>query len=164
MKERRLLGVKGVFVVIYDGNDNGSLSSVFSSSHFFVCLLCFSPSPLCFSFLFLFLCFFLLLFRLCVSFLPCIYRGEKETYTPSSQWHKGVGWMGRPLFSRPFTTLRTPRVLDRHLFGSSGEEKSVRNRGRQKSSSSPASRVQGKKKTHNAFKTTPFRAPLFLKE
>jgi hypothetical protein len=38
---------------------------------------------------------------LCVSFLPCIYRGEKETCTPTSQWRRGVGWTGRPLFNRP---------------------------------------------------------------
>jgi hypothetical protein len=35
--------------------------------------------------------------------------------------------------------------------------------GKKKSSSSPASRIQGKKKTHSAFKTAPFRLPFFLK-
>jgi hypothetical protein len=33
----------------------------------------------------------------------------------------------------------------------------------EKSSSSPASRVQGKKKTHSAIKTAPFQASSFLK-
>jgi hypothetical protein len=34
----------------------------------------------------------------------------------------------------------------------------------EKSSSSPASRIQGKKKTHSAIKTAQFRASSFLKK
>jgi hypothetical protein len=42
-----------------------------------------------------------------VSFLPCVYRqyrGEKETNYPSPVNGTRVGWPGRPLCSRPYTT------------------------------------------------------------
>jgi hypothetical protein len=44
-----------------------------------------------------------------VSPVSPVFIGEKRRPTPlPSQWRKGVGWTGRPLFSRPSTTLGTP--------------------------------------------------------
>jgi hypothetical protein len=77
-----------------------SSSSSFRPSPVFSLMLCFFflPSSLFMFFLSLLFYFFPIL---CVSFLPCIYRGEKETCTPTSQWRRGVGWTGRPLFNHP---------------------------------------------------------------
>jgi len=71
-------------------------------------------------FLPLFLSFFLFFFysfspllliffyHLLSPFSP-VFRGEKRRPTPLlNQWRRGVGWTGRPLFSRPSTTLGTP--------------------------------------------------------
>jgi len=153
-----------------------SVFLLFSSFSLFLCFLFFFP-PLFFFFfffsaLFFFLSFFLLPYFFysfssfslvpAVSSLPCIYRqnrGEKETYYPCLVNGAGVGWPGRPLFSRPSTTLGTPllpflqhmesfgqvRVLGRRLFGSSGEEKAVRNRGTKLSSSPIFCAYKGKK-------------------
>jgi len=71
----------------------------------------------------------------CVSFLPCIYKGEKEIYTPAQSMAQGCRVDGAatvqpPLYhprdtSPPLTLTRGKlcrwRVPGRHLFGSSGE-------------------------------------------
>jgi len=79
-----------------------------SSSSSFSLVLCFfsslSSSLFLFSLSLLFYCFS----SSCVFFLPCIYRGERRPTPLPSQWRRGVGWTGRPLFSRPSTTLGTP--------------------------------------------------------
>jgi hypothetical protein len=78
-----------------------------------------------------------------VSCLPCIYRGEKETYTPAQSMAQrcrvdGAATVQPPLYhprdtSPPLTLTRGKlcrwRVPGRRLFGSSGEGKAVRNRG-----------------------------------
>jgi len=112
---------------------------------FFPFFLCFpSLLPLFFSFLSLsrfFRSFFPLFFR--VSCLPCIYRGEKETYTPAQSMAQrcrvdGAATVQPPLYhprdtSPPLTLTRGKlcrwRVPGRRLVGSSGEGKAVRNRG-----------------------------------
>ena len=146
---------------------------LFSSSSSFSLVLCFfflSYSLFMFSLPLLFYCFS----SSCVFFLPYIQRGERRPTPLPSQWRRGVGWTGRPLFSRPSTTLGTA------LFPNSNTWKAVQvegpwstffwvirgrevgeKQGKKKYSSSPASRVQGKK-TRSAFKTAPFR-PLFFK-
>jgi hypothetical protein len=41
-------------------------------------------------------------------FSPVFIREKRRSTPLPSQWHRGVGWTGRPLFSLPFTTLGTP--------------------------------------------------------
>jgi len=74
-------------------------------------------------------------FFFCVSFLPCIYKGEKEIYTPAQSMAQGCRVDGAatvqpPLYhprdtSPPLTLTRGKlcrwRVPGRHLFGSPGE-------------------------------------------
>jgi hypothetical protein len=44
-----------------------------------------------------------------VSPFSPVFIWEKRRPTPlPSQWRRGVGWTGRPLFNRPSTTLGTP--------------------------------------------------------
>ena len=113
----------------------------------------------------------------CVPFLPCIYKVERKTSTPAQSMAQGCRVDGAatvqpPLYhprdtTPPLTLTRGKlcrwRVLGRRHFGLSGKGKSVSQweTGEKRSSSSPASRVQGKKKTHSAFKAAPFR-PFFL--
>jgi len=92
--------------------------------------------------------------------LPCFYRQK--------QGRDMAGW---PLCCLPSTT---PPTRGKFLFGKWGWSASfwkgvdVFLKGEmtvteeEKSSSSPASRVQGKKKTHSAVKTAPFRSLLFF--
>jgi len=86
-------------------------SVLFSRFFFFPFFLCFpSLLPLFFFFSFslsVFSFFFPPFFF--VSPVSPVFIGEKRRPTPlPSQWRKGVGWTGRPLFSRPSTTLGTP--------------------------------------------------------
>jgi hypothetical protein len=113
----------------------------FSFLFFFVFLLFF----LFFFLFFLSLGFFVLFppFFFRVSCLPCIYRGEKETYTPTQSMAQrcrvdGAATVQPPLYhprdtSPPLTLTRGKlcrwRVPGRRLFGSSGEGKAVRNKG-----------------------------------
>jgi hypothetical protein len=139
-----------------------------------------------FSLLFFFLSFsllpyFFLLFFLFsffsspVSFLPCIYRqnkGEKKTYYPCPVNGTRVGWSGRPLCSRPYTTRGTPLlpflqhvesfgqvgVLGRHLFERKGDEKQRNN-----NLLLPLlCAFRERRRPTLLFKTTPFRAFFLL--
>jgi hypothetical protein len=161
-------GVEAVLMVALAVHGGGSgsvfflsLSPLFfvlfsaSSSRFFPRS---SPSLLLFSLSLLFL-LSSLLFSVSLSgfffvwSLPCIYKktGERDVggshcaaAPPPSVQHVESG---RRLFGR-----------SRRLFVVDGGD-----RGRtKKSSSSPASRVQGKKKPHSAFKTAPFWSPFFF--
>jgi len=109
-----------------------SLSLTLFFFFFFFLSFCFSPSP------------FFFLPSPFVSFLPCIYRGEKETYTLAQSMAQGCRVVGAatvqpPLYhprdtSPPLTLTRGKlcrwRVPGRRLFGSSGEGKAVKTGGR----------------------------------
>jgi hypothetical protein len=149
-----------------------SLLSLYSSLFFFVffSLFSFSSSSVFFSFsnatlptLSLFSC----------SLFPCIYRqihGGKRSITPVQSWHRGR--LARAAIIQPpqdcprgtsplcffFHRLegghelefRQVGVVGRCFFGSFGERGRGEKQGKVAASSSPASRVQGKKKTHSA--------------
>ena len=96
--------------------------------------------------------------------LPCIYRKNR-----------GERGRGRPLCNHPKNCPRNtspPSSPTRGKLRASGGGVSVFlkremavTEEEKKSSSSPASHVQGKKKTHSAFKTTPFWVfPFFFNE
>jgi len=89
--------------------------------------------------------------------------------------NRGGMWLGRPLCCRPKNCPRNtspPSSPTRGKLRASGGGVSVFlkremavTEEEKKSSSSPASHVQGKKKTHSAFKTTPFWVfPFFFNE
>jgi len=165
-------------LLLFSSSSRFSFSSSLCSSVFFFFLSCsvffssLSSSLFLFSLSLLFYCFS----SSCVFFLPCIYRGERRPTPLPSQWRRGVGWTGRPLFSRPSTTLGTPLLPNSNTWKAVQVEGPwsmsfwvIRGRevgekqGKKKSSSFPTSRVQGKKKTHSAFKTAPFWLLFFLK-
>ena len=107
------------------------------------------------------------------SLFPCIYRqihGGKRSITPVQSWHRGR--LARAAIIQPpqdcprgtsplcffFHRLegghelefRQVGVVGRRFFGSFGERGRGEKQGKVVASSSPASRVQGKKKTHSA--------------
>jgi hypothetical protein len=81
------------------------VSLFFSFSLFFSCSL---SLLLCFSSFFLTFCFSPAPFFFVSPFSPVFIREKRRSTPLPSQWHRGVGWMGQPLFSLPFTTLGTP--------------------------------------------------------
>jgi hypothetical protein len=81
------------------------VSLFFSFSLFFSCSL---SLLLCFSSFFLTFCFSPAPFFFVSPFSPVFIREKRRSTPLPSQWHRGVGWTGRPLFSLPFTTLGTP--------------------------------------------------------
>ena len=85
--------------------------------------------------------------------LPCFYRKK----IGETSWWGGHCWPPPPL---PFPWITTLGNGER-LFAQKTRKK-VGEKGEEKSSSSPASRVQGKKKTYSAVKTAPFRAFVFF--
>ena len=119
--------------------------------------------PLCFFSFLLLLCLSVLSFSpslsVSLSFslfplvLPCIYRQK----TGETSWWGGHCWPPPPL---PFPWITTLGNGGRLFAQKTG--KKVGEKGEEKSSSSPASRVQGKKKTYSAVKTAPFWASVFF--
>ena len=81
------------------------VSLFFSFSLFFSCSL---SLLLCFSSFFLTFCFSPAPFFFVSPCSPVFIREKRRSTPLPSQWHRGVGWTGRPLFSLPFTTLGTP--------------------------------------------------------
>ena len=134
----------------------------------FLSLLCFSFFSLLLLLLFSALSLLFSSFRsspLSFFFAPPIFIGK----------NRGGMWLGRPLCCRPKNCPRNtspPSSPTRGKLRASGGGVSVFlkremavTEEEKKSSSSPASHVQGKKKTHSAFKTTPFWVfPFFFNE
>jgi len=133
-----------------------------------VILLLFLSSSLFFSVL------SLLFFVLLLSHFSPEFIGEKGTPTPlPSHWSRSrvaeAAPVQPPLYHPRGTSL--PLILTRGFvqvegslvgifLGPQGKRRRWET-GEEKSSSSPASRVQGKKKTHSDVKTVPFRGPFF---
>ena len=111
------------------------------------------------------------------SLFPCIYRqihGGKRSITPVQSWHRGR--LARAAIIQPpqdcprgtsplcffFHRLvgghelefRQVGVVGRRFFGSFGERGRGEKQGKVAASSSPASHVQGKKKTHSAVQNS----------
>jgi hypothetical protein len=126
-----------------------------------------------------FLCFFFFFFLLSLFSSPPFGLPPSLFFSPPPPIfigkNRGGMWLGRPLCCRPKNCPRNtspPSSPTRGKLRANGGGVSVFlkremavTEEEKKSSSSPASHVQGKKKTHSAFKTTPFWVfPFFFNE